>query len=185
MMRGLKSTHSLALLPHALTILETPSAGSMRRRIALLNRMIRGWRAYYRAGVPREQFRELDQWLEQQVRTARRRLWGEEQPGACSLELAAGIALRPRQARLSAPSPPTVEGYAYRIPVEGEDERSRVAVVAPSATLTADAGGCSVVRNGASAPLGPDLRAVVIADGALCHAAALRRLKGAVERLPR
>jgi hypothetical protein len=33
-----------------------------------------------------------------------------------------------------------------------------------------------VLHDGASAPLAPDLRAVVIADGALCHAAALRRL---------
>jgi RNA-directed DNA polymerase len=59
---------------HALTVLETPGAGSMRRRIALLNGMIRGWRAYYRVGVPREQFCKLDEWLEQQVRAARLRL---------------------------------------------------------------------------------------------------------------
>lgn len=129
---------------HALTILETPSAGSMRRRIALLNRMIRGWRAYYRAGVPREQFRELDEWLEQQVRTARVRLWAEEQPGPRSLELAGLESLSvPGRRVFQPPPPPTVEGYAYRIPVEGEDERSRAAVVAPSETLTAAAGGCS------------------------------------------
>jgi hypothetical protein len=75
---GAASSKLLQFRRHALTILESPSAGSMRRRIALVNRMIRGWRAYYRAGVPREQFRELDEWLEQQVRTARLRLWAQE-----------------------------------------------------------------------------------------------------------
>jgi hypothetical protein len=112
------------------------------------------------------------------VRTARLRLWAEEQPGPRSLELAGLESLSvPGRRVFQPPPPPTVEGYAYRIPVEGEDERNRAAVVAPSETLTAAAGGCSVVlRDGASAPLAPDLRAVVIADGAVCHAAALRRL---------
>jgi hypothetical protein len=163
---------------HALAILESPAAGSMRRRIALLNRMIRGWRAYYRAGVPREQFRELDDWLEEQVRAARLRLWADEQPGPRSLELAGLESLSvPGRRVFQPPPPPTVEGYAYRNPVEGEDERSRMVVVGPSETLTTDAGGCSVVlRDGASSPLAADLRAVVVADGALCHAVALRRL---------
>jgi hypothetical protein len=41
-----------------------------------------------------------------------------------------------------------------------------------------------MLHDGAPAPLAPDLRAVVIADGALCHAAALRGLleRGATSR---
>lgn len=162
---------------HALHLLESPRAGSMPRRIALLNRMIRGWRAYYRAGVPREQFRELDDWLEERVRQARLRLWAEEQPGASNLELAGLESLSvPGRRVFQPPPPPTLEGYAYRIPAEGEDERSKVAVVGSSERLTLAEDGCSVVRPTGAVRLGSDLRAVVIADGAVCDAAALRRL---------
>jgi RNA-directed DNA polymerase len=163
---------------HATHVLESPRAGSMRRRIALLNRMIRGWRAYYHAGVPRDQFRELDDWLEEQVRAARLRLWAREQPGPRSLELAGLESLSaPGRRVFQPPAPPSVEGYAYRLPVEGEDDRRRVAAVHAGECLTAGNGRCSVRRTGEPpVPLDDELRAVVVADGALCEAAALRRL---------
>lgn len=163
---------------HAVHVLESPRAGSMRRRIALLNRMIRGWRAYYRAGVPREQFRELDDWLEEQVRAARLRLWAREQPGPRSLELAGLESLSAPGRRLfQPPAPPTVEGYEYRLPVEGEDDRRRVQAIRAGERLTVENGRCSVRRPGEPpVPLPDELRAVVVADGAVCEAVALRRL---------
>lgn len=109
---------------------ESPRAGAMRRRIALLNRMIRGGRAYYRAGVPRDPFRELDDWLEEQVRAVRLRLLAREQPGPRSLELAGLESLSAPDRRVfQPPAPPSVEGYAYGLPVEGEDDRRRVAAI--------------------------------------------------------
>ena len=163
---------------HALEVLESPRAGSMQRRIALLNRMIRGWRAYYRAGVPREQFRELDAWLERQVSAARLRLWAQERPSARALELAGLESLSaPGRRVFQPPPPPSVEGYAYRIPLEGADERREVEVVGAAETLDQQSGACHVVRaDGTSAPLPRDLRALVIADGATCRATALRHL---------
>lgn len=163
---------------HALEVLEAPGAGSMRRRIALLNRMIRGWRAYYRAGVPREQFRELDAWLEAQVSAARLRLWAHERPAPGSLELAGLESLSaPGRRVFQPPPPPSVEGYAYRIPLEGAEDRRDVEVVGPHEALEDAGGACRVVRSdGTAAPLAPGLRAVVIADGATCQAAALRHL---------
>lgn len=137
-----------------------------------------GWRAYYRAGVPREQFEELDAWLEEQVRGARLRVWAEDGPGARSLDLAGLESLARSGRHIFQPEPPpSVEGYAYRIPLEGEAEHDRVAVVGPLETLTVVEGACRIVaRDGSSAPLAPDLRAVVIADGATCGSAALRHL---------
>ncbi len=164
---------------HALTVLEAPRGGSMRRRVALLNRMVRGWRAYYRAGVPREQFRELDGWLEERVREATLRMWAERGADRRSLELAGLESLASPGRRLfQPPRPPGIEGYAYRIPLEGDDERSRVCGVRTGERLAAvDSGACRVVRSdGSSVPVPPDARAVVVADGAVCEAEALRRL---------
>lgn len=163
---------------HALAVLEEPRAGSMRRRIALLNRMIRGWRAYYRVGIPREQFRELDAWLEERVREATLRLWAEERPHPRSLELAGLESLSASGRRVfQPPPPPSVEGYAYRIPLEGADDRAGVAVAGPGEVLALEGRGCRRVRaDGTSTALAPDLRAVVLADGAVCHASALRHL---------
>jgi hypothetical protein len=163
---------------HALRVLEDPAAGSMRRRIALLNRMIRGWRAYYRAGVPREQFEELDAWLQEQVRAARLRVWAQEGPGRRSLELAGLESLaRPGRRIFQPEPPPTVEGYAYRIPLEGEAEHDRVAVLRPLDTLRVVDGACTIVRgDGTSVPLDADTRAVVTVGGVTCASAALRRL---------
>ncbi len=163
---------------HALAVLEAPRAGSMRRRVALLNRMVRGWRAYYRAGVPRAQFRELDAWLEARVREATLRLWAEERPRARDLELAGleSLAVSGRCV-FQPPPPPSVEGYAYRVPLEGREEDGEVAVAGPSDTLVMAEGACRVLRaDGTGTALAPGLRAVVVADGAVCQASALRRL---------
>jgi hypothetical protein len=37
--------------------------------------MVRGWRAYYRMGIPREQFHEVAAWREERARAATLRLW--------------------------------------------------------------------------------------------------------------
>jgi hypothetical protein len=163
---------------HAVEVLEAPRAGPMRRRIALLNRMVRGWRAYYRMGIPREQFRELDAWLEVRVRAAMLRLWSRDGARGRDLELAGLESLAGAGRRVFQPEPPpSVEGYGYRIPVEGVDPRADVAVACAGDALLLESGACVVTTAaGARVRLRPGLRAVVAADGAICHAAALRHL---------
>ncbi len=150
----------------------------MCRRIALLNRMIRGWRAYYRVGVPREQFEALDAWLEERVRAARLQVWSERGPDRRSLELAGLESLaRPGRRLFQPPPPPTVEGYAYRIPLQGAETRHDVAVLDAGDALTLEDGACRVRRaEGTTHRLPRELRTLVVADGADCQAAALRRL---------
>jgi Reverse transcriptase (RNA-dependent DNA polymerase)/Group II intron, maturase-specific domain len=163
---------------HATAVLSAPGAGSMGRRIALLNRMVRGWRAYYRAGVPRQQLAELDAWLEDRVRTARLALWARERPSPHDLELAGLESLSGSGRRVfQPPPPPTLEGYAYRVPLRGADTAGDVAALKAGESLHADSHAGVIVRADGSRqglPLG--LRALVVADGAVCHSAALRRL---------
>jgi RNA-directed DNA polymerase len=168
----------LAFRRHALMVLEHPGGGSMRLRIARLNQMIRGWRAYYRIGIPREQFKELDEWLEGQVRAARLLRWGREQPPARELELAGLESLANSGRRIfQPPPPPSVEGYEYRVPLEGEREYEHVLIVPAAGDLALEADVCySVGTSGEWAAVDPKIRAVVIADGAVCDAGALRWL---------
>jgi hypothetical protein len=163
---------------HAVEVLESPRVGPMRRRIALLNRMVRGWRAYYRMGVPRDQFRELDAWLEERVRAAMLRLWSRDGARGRDLELAGLESLAAAGRRVFQPEPPpSVEGYGYRIPVEGVDPRAEVAVAGEGDVLRLEGGACVVeAASGGRTRLRPGLRAVVVADGAVCEAAALRHL---------
>jgi hypothetical protein len=163
---------------HAVEVQEAPGAGPMRRRIALLNRMVRDWRAYYRMGIPREQFRELDTWLEERVRAATLRLWSRDGARGRDLELAGLESLAGAGRRIFQPEPPpSVEGYGYRIPVEGADPRADVAVAGAGDALRLEGGACVVEpASGGRVRLRPGLRAVVVADGALCDAAALRHL---------
>ncbi|MDB4948548.1 MAG: prophage lambdaSa1 transcriptase/maturase family protein [Gemmatimonadetes bacterium] len=161
---------------HATLLLAAPGAGSMGRRIALLNRMVRGWRAYYRSGVPRQQLAELDAWLEDRVRTARLALWARERPGPRDLELAGLESLCGSGRRVfQPPPPPTLEGYAYRVPLRGAEAGGDVAVLVEGDTLHAGGPGCLIVAaDGSRRALRAGLRALVVADGALCHSAALR-----------
>jgi group II intron reverse transcriptase/maturase len=163
---------------HALFVLEHPRAGSMRRRIALLNRMVRGWRAYYRAGIPRDQFDELDGWLEQQVRTATLRRWAEQRPNPRDLELAGLESLHSSARRIfHPPNPPSLEGYEYRIPVEGHETDTEVIVAEPGQRLHFDNAGAVLTMPGRPAKrIRPGTRTVVFTDGTECESRALRAL---------
>jgi hypothetical protein len=163
---------------HATAVLTGPGAGSTGRRIALINRMVRGWRAYYGAGVPRQQLQELDAWLEDRVRTARLALWARERPSPRDLELA-GLESLCGSGRcvFQPPPPPTLEGYAYRVPLRGAEAAGGVAVLADGDALQPGPAGCLIARADRSRlALPAGLRALVVADGALCQSAALRRL---------
>ncbi|HEU0079611.1 MAG TPA: reverse transcriptase domain-containing protein, partial [Longimicrobiaceae bacterium] len=163
---------------HALAVLEEPRAGSMRRRIALLNRMVRG-------GAP------TTGW---EFRVSSSASWTPGWRSACARPRCAcgrrsarthatwswpgwSRCPPPDAGSSSRPRPLRWKGTPTASPLEGADERADVAVAGPGDTLSLEGGVCRVTRpDGTAAPVAADLRAVILADGATCQAAALRHL---------
>jgi hypothetical protein len=126
----------------------------------------------------RRELAELDAWLEDRVRTARLALWARERPSPRDLELAGLESLCGSGRRVfQPPPPPTLEGYAYRVPLRGAEAAGDVAVLKDGDALQEGGSGCLIVAaDGSRRALPAGLRALVAADGALCHSAALRRM---------